>query len=190
MRVSERADEQSVSESVIQLLQYCAVFYCRFFVNKTILNNVIICLVRPLTEVMPLRLCVNMVFSVPISFLAPRIAGMSQRMPESPSTGEAMLVVVNELLFWAASFPVLLFYLWGCVRIWKQERCRILRKSCQGLVLVLQTVVFWLFQHVSTMALWFLLLHACNTGGCGPHINFNHVGALPLEKSRNHSPER
>ena len=98
---------------------------------------------------MPLRLYVNMVFSVPISFLAPRIAGMSQRMPESPSTGEAMLVVVNELLFWAASFPVLLFYLWGCMRIWKhkkQERCRILGKSCQGVVLVLQTVVFWLFQ--------------------------------------------
>ena len=98
---------------------------------------------------MPLRLYVNMVFSVPISFLAPRISGMSRKMPEAPSTAEAMLVVVNELLFWAASFPVLLFYLWGCMRIWKHkkhERYPNLRKSCQGLGLVLQTVCFWLFQ--------------------------------------------
>lgn len=115
------------------------------------LNNVIMCLIRldPVTEVMPLRLYVNVVFSVPISFLAPRISGISGKMPEAPSTAEAMLVVVNELLFWAASFPVLLFYLWGCMRIWKHkkhERYPNLRKSCQGLGLVLQTVCFWLFQ--------------------------------------------
>jgi len=101
------------------------------------------------SKVMPLRLYVNMVFSVPISFLAPRISGMSRRMPEAPSTAEAMLVVVNELLFWAASFPVLLFYLWGCMRIWKHKKHEsypILRKSCQGLGLVLQTFFCWLFQ--------------------------------------------
>lgn len=133
------------------LLHYVDVVCCCFQTEQTksILNNVIICLIRtPWLRLCPLRLYVNVVFSVPISFLTPRISGISGKMPEAPSTAEAMLVVVNELLFLGREFPSAIVLPLG-LRIWKHkkhERYPNLRKSCQGLGLVFQTVCFWLFQ--------------------------------------------